>query len=186
MGRFAICWASLRLAEEACWAAAIFARMAWGEVGDVGVFTMLVNLQDDKGRRLVLLGCLPITARLAMLFLHTFFFSYVFQGLITARHLLFFLFKVMRFRYKPFQQSFCSFTFCDWFHDPWLQGIPLNMDVCLTRVLQCIWCFCTSFNFFWYCTTFMTCALLEPQLCNNKVVSEPMQQFNFQLLFGFP
>ena len=44
---------------------------------------------------------------------HNFFFSYVFQGLITARHILFFLFKVMRFRYKPFQQSFCSFTFCD-------------------------------------------------------------------------
>lgn len=47
VGLFAICCASLRLADEACCVAAILARMVCGEVGMV---TMLVNLQDDKER----------------------------------------------------------------------------------------------------------------------------------------
>lgn len=48
VGLLAICWASLRLAEDACCAAAILALMAWGEVGELGVLTMLVNLQTRR------------------------------------------------------------------------------------------------------------------------------------------
>lgn len=65
---------------------------------------------------------------------------------------------------------FKFFFFLALFLYPSLQGIQHELD--LTRAQQCIRCYCTLLLYIFSCIvnhifTIMTCALLEPPLCNN-------------------